>query len=229
MVHRRHGMSACDFALNKCSRMGQHRLMTFDPRLMRSGSSGFLDGKMLVAMPGMRDERFSRSVIYVCAHSSEGAMGLVINQPVRHIGFEELLDQLGIVPASTDRRALLGEPIRVLNGGPVESGRGFVLHTGDVFIDNSTLAIEDNICLTATLDILRSIAQGEGPEQAVLALGYAGWGAGQLEQEINANGWLHCDADPGIVFDGQADTKYERALRKIGIEPGMLSNEAGHA
>jgi len=204
------------------------QLMIFDPRQMRTPSDGFLDGKILVAMPTMRDERFSRSVIYVCAHSSEGAMGLVINQPVRNIGFHELMEQLGIVKAAGDL-GQRGEAIRVLNGGPVESGRGFVLHTNDVFIDNSTLAIEDNICLTATLDILRSIAQGEGPQQALLALGYAGWGAGQLEQEINANGWLHCDADPAIVFDAEVDTKYARALRKIGIEPDMLSSEAGHA
>jgi len=203
--------------------------MILDTRQMRAGSDGFLDGKILVAMPTMRDERFFKSVIYVCAHSAEGAMGLVINQPVRNIGFQELMQQLGIVRSAKEIKAPRGEPIRVLNGGPVESGRGFVLHTDDVFIDNSTLAIEDNICLTATLDILRSITQGEGPAKALLALGYAGWGAGQLEQEINANGWLHCDADPAIVFDAEVDTKYARALRKIGIEPGMLSSEAGHA
>jgi putative transcriptional regulator len=157
------------------------------------------------------------------------AMGLVVNQPVRHIKFPQLLQQLGIVQSASEIKPLRGDRIQVVNGGPVESGRGFVLHTNDVVIDNSTLRIEDNICLTATLDILRSIAVGEGPAKAILALGYAGWGAGQLEQEINSNGWLHCDADSAIVFDAEVDTKYARALRKIGIEPGMLSSEAGHA
>ncbi|MDQ0391548.1 YqgE/AlgH family protein [Labrys monachus] len=192
-------------------------------------SEGFLDGKILVAMPTMADERFARSVIYVCAHSAEGAMGIVVNQPARNIKFPDLLKQLGVIETPADMRAPRGAPIRIVNGGPVESGRGFVLHTNDVFIDDSTMPIEDNICLTATLDILRSIALGEGPEQALLALGYATWGAGQLEREIHANGWLHCEADPDIVFDDQTDTKYDRALRKIGIEPGMLSSDAGHA
>ena len=153
----------------------------------------------------------------------------MINQPVRNIGFQELMQQLGIVRSAKEIKAPRGEPIRVLNGGPVESGRGFVLHTDDVFIDNSTLAIEDNICLTATLDILRSITQGEGPAKALLALGYAGWGAGQLESEIQANGWLHCAADPALLFDDGIDTKYNRALHKIGIDPAFLSSQAGHA
>ena len=194
-----------------------------------AGPRGFLDGKILIATPAMRDERFARAVIYVCAHSSEGAMGIVVNQPAKNIKFTDLLQQLGVVNSASDLKKARSSAIRVLNGGPVESGRGFVLHTNDVFIQNSTLPIEDNICLTATLDILRTIASGEGPEQAFLALGYAGWGAGQLEQEIHANGWLHCDADPDIVFDGAADTKYDRALLKIGVTPGMLSSEAGHA
>jgi len=192
-------------------------------------SEGFLDGKILVAMPSMMDERFARSVIYICAHSAEGAMGIVVNQPARNIKFPDLLKQLGVIQEPSDMRAPRGAPIRIVNGGPVESGRGFVLHTNDVFIDDSTMPIEDNICLTATLDILRSIALGEGPEQALLALGYATWGAGQLEREIHANGWLHCEADPDIVFDDKTETKYDRALRKIGIEPGMLSSDAGHA
>jgi putative transcriptional regulator len=201
------------------------------PDFLNQGSAprGFLDGKILIASPSMRDERFTRAVIYICAHSSEGAMGIVVNQPARNIKFADLLQQLGIVTSPADIKRPRGAAIRVLNGGPVESGRGFVLHTNDVFIHNSTLPIEDNICLTATLDILRSIASGEGPEQALLALGYAGWGAGQLEQEIQANGWLHCDSDTDILFDGAAETKYERALLKIGVTPGMLSSEAGHA
>jgi putative transcriptional regulator len=203
--------------------------MTPDFLNVGAGPRGFLDGKILIATPAMRDERFARAVIYVCAHSPEGAMGIVVNQPAKNIKFADLLQQLGVVSSPADIKRPRGQIIRVLNGGPVESGRGFVLHTNDVFIHNSTLPIEDNICLTATLDILRTIASGEGPEQALLALGYAGWGAGQLEQEIHANGWLHCDADEEIVFDAEAETKYERALRKIGVTPGMLSSEAGHA
>nr|WP_307730351.1 YqgE/AlgH family protein [Alsobacter ponti] len=190
--------------------------------------SGFLDGQLLLAMPGMPDERFSRAVIYVCAHSPEGAMGLIINQPAPNIEFPALLEQLEITPKSI-RLPASAEHFPVLRGGPVETGRGFVLHSSDFFIDRSTLPIDEGICLTATIDILRAIANGEGPRQAVLALGYAGWGAGQLESEMHENGWLHCPPDPDLVFDGRFDTKYDRALRKIGIDPAMLSTEAGHA
>jgi putative transcriptional regulator len=217
------------FRLNKALVMLHHPRMKLGGSNVSGEERGFLDGKMLIATPSMRDERFARSVIYLCAHSSEGAMGIVVNQPARHIKFADLLQQLGVIASPTEMKKKRGAAIRVMNGGPVESGRGFVLHTSDVFIENSTLPIEDNICLTATLDILRTIASGDGPEQALLALGYAGWPAGQLEQEIHANGWLHCDADQQIVFDAEAETKYERALRKIGISPGMLSSEAGHA
>jgi putative transcriptional regulator len=117
----------------------------------------------------------------------------------------------------------------VLKGGPVETGRGFVLHTADFFIENSTLPIDDGICLTATLDILKAIARGDGPASAVLALGYAGWAPGQLETEITSNGWLHCPADSELIFGSDTEAKYQRALRKIGIDLGMLSSEAGHA
>ncbi len=191
---------------------------------------GYLDGQMLIAMPTMRDERFARSVIYVCAHSTEGAMGIVVNQPAGNISFPDLLVQLDIIPA--DQVIRLPETagtVKVLKGGPVETGRGFVLHSSDFFIEDSTLPIDDGVCLTATLDILKAIAQGAGPESAVLALGYAGWAAGQLESEIQDNGWLHCSADPDLIFGDDVDNKYERALRKIGIDPGMLSSEAGHA
>jgi putative transcriptional regulator len=119
--------------------------------------------------------------------------------------------------------------VKVLKGGPVETGRGFVLHSADFFIENSTLPIDEGICLTATLDILKAIARGNGPASAILALGYAGWAPGQLEQEIQQNGWLHCAADPELIFGGDTDTKYEKALRKIGIDLGMLSSESGHA
>jgi putative transcriptional regulator len=190
----------------------------------------FLDGQMLVAMPGMRDERFSRAVIYLCAHSSEGAMGIIVNQPASHINFPDLLVQLDVIPeAELIRLPSRAGQVKVLKGGPVETGRGFVLHSADFFIENSTLPIDTGICLTATLDILKAIANGGGPESAVLALGYAGWAPGQLENEIQQNGWLHCPADRALIFDADAGSKYELALRKIGIHPGMLSSDAGHA
>ena len=193
-------------------------------------SPGFLDGQLLVAMPGMPDGRFSRAVIYLCAHSPEGAMGLVINQPSPEIEFPSLLEQLEIIPAGGGiKLPRQAETFPVLKGGPVETGRGFVLHSSDFVIDKSTLPIDHGICLTATVDILRAIASGRGPHNAILALGYAGWGAGQLESEIHDNGWLHCEPDFDLVFDAGFETKYERALRKIGIDPGMLSSEAGHA
>lgn len=191
---------------------------------------GYLDGQMLIAMPTMGDERFSRSLIYVCAHSTEGAMGIVVNQAAGHINFPDLLVQLEVIPA-TDRIQLPShaESLRVLKGGPVETGRGFVLHSSDFFIENSTLPIDEGVCLTATLDILKAIARGKGPASAVLALGYAGWAPGQLENEIQQNGWLHCTADPELIFGPDIETKYDKALLKLGVAPGMLSSEAGHA
>ncbi len=191
---------------------------------------GFLDGQMLIATPTMLDERFARSVIYMCAHSSEGAMGIVVNQPAPHISFADLLVKLDVIPADDlIRLPSRAGDVKVLRGGPVETERGFVLHTADYFIENSTLPIDEGVCLTATLDILKAIARGKGPESAVLALGYAGWAAGQLEQEIQSNGWLHCAADPELIFGLDIETKYDRALKKIGIHPGMLSSEVGHA
>ena len=184
---------------------------------------GYLDGQMLIAMPAMNDERFSRAVIYVCAHSTEGAMGIVVNQPAANIKFPDLLVQLDVIPAA-ERIQLpnAADAVKVLKGG-------FVLHSADFFIENSTLPIDDGICLTATLDILKAIAHGSGPETAILALGYAGWAPGQLEQEIQQNGWLHCAADPELIFGGDTSGKYDKALRKIGIDLSHLSNEAGHA
>jgi putative transcriptional regulator len=191
---------------------------------------GYLDGQILVAMPTIRDDRFSRTVIYLCAHSSEGAMGIVINQPAPHIDFGDLLVQLEVIPDNKlIELPLRAGEVKVLKGGPVETGRGFVLHSADFFIENSTLPIDNGICLTATLDILKAIARGQGPESAVLALGYAGWAPGQLESEIHANGWLNCDADPELVFSTRVELKYESALRKIGIDPAKLSSDAGHA
>jgi putative transcriptional regulator len=191
---------------------------------------GYLDGQLLIAMPVMSDPRFARSVIYVCAHSEDGAMGLVINQRAQHISFPDLLQRLGIVPSIPDEE--LSNDVRSMSihvGGPVETGRGFVLHSSDYFANDSTLPIEDGVCLTATIDILKAIAAGHGPHHAILALGYAGWSPGQLESEIQANGWLNCPADLDLIFDPDLDTKYMRALAKIGIDPSHLVNDAGHA
>jgi putative transcriptional regulator len=184
----------------------------------------YLDGQLLIAMPVMGDPRFERSVIYLCAHSAEGAMGIIVNRPAGSIDFPGLLVQLDII-----KKAENAETLKVLKGGPVETGRGFVLHSSDFFIQDATLRIDHEICLTATVDILKAIAKGAGPKHAILALGYAGWAAGQLESEIQDNGWLHCDADPDLIFGRDVEEKYNRALRKIGIDVGMLSNEAGHA
>jgi len=190
----------------------------------------FLDGQLLIAMPTTQDPRFSRSVIYLCAHSSGGAMGIVINQLASNITFSDLLVQLDIV--GEGEQILVSDPnieMRVHRGGPVETGRGFVLHSPDYFVENSTLPIDGGIYLTATLEILKAIAGGDGPRDALLALGYAGWGPGQLEDEIQANGWLTCDAPPELVFDQQLDEKYERAIATLGFDLSMLSTEAGRA
>jgi putative transcriptional regulator len=191
---------------------------------------GSLEGQMLIAMPTLREGPFARAVVYLCAHREDGAMGIIVNQKADSIDFPELLVQLDVVKAdeSIGLPPRAGE-VRVLRGGPVEKGRGFVLHSSDYLSNDSTVSVGDGICLTATLDILRAIATGGGPERAVLALGYAGWSSGQLESEILANGWLNCPADPGIVFDADYDSKYDRALAKIGVDVAMLSSEAGHA
>lgn len=196
----------------------------------RVGGRGYLDGQCLIAMPGMSDARFARSVIYLCAHSEDGAMGIIVNKAAPDTRFPELLVQLEVIPADQAiRLPSQAEKIKVLRGGPVETKRGFVLHSADFFLESATLPIDDGICLTATLDILRAIAVGTGPENAVLALGYAGWGAGQLEAEIQSNGWLHCEADRDLLFDDGLDTKYARALGKLGIDQAFLSKDAGHA
>jgi putative transcriptional regulator len=157
-------------------------------------------------------------------------MGIVVNQPAPNISFPDLLVQLDVIPAAD----LIQLPstvggVKVLKGGPVDTQRGFVLHSSDFFIENSTLPIDEGICLTATLDILKAIAHGSGPRSAILALGYAGWAPGQLENEIQHNGWLHCAADPELIFGSDTEGKYTLALRKLGIDLGMLSSEAGHA
>ncbi|QXX74445.1 hypothetical protein MHY1_01257 [Methylovirgula sp. HY1] len=196
----------------------------------KDGRDGYLDGQLLLAMPGMPDDRFARSVIYMCAHSDEGAMGIIINRAAPSVNFSELLVQLEVIaPDEAIRLPSKAGAVPVLKGGPVETGRGFVLHTNDFFIDNSTLPIDTVVSLTATVDILRAIASGAGPGQAVLALGYAGWSPGQLEEELQQNGWLTCPADASLIFDTPLESKYDCALRKLGIDPSFLSTDFGHA
>jgi putative transcriptional regulator len=198
----------------------------------RNGENGgYLDGQFLIAMPSMSDRRFARAVIYMCAHSTQGAMGLIVNQRASHISFPELLEKLSIGSGTKSGAIVRSRAIDmdVHVGGPVDTGLGFVLHSSDYFAEDSTLPINEDVSLTATVEILRAIAGGTGPNRAILALGYAGWRAGQLEDEIQANGWLHCPADLDLLFDRNLDQKYERALSKIGINPSHLVNEAGHA
>jgi putative transcriptional regulator len=182
---------------------------------------GYLTGQFLVAMPTMEDPRFERTVIYMCAHSSAGALGLVINRLAEHISFTELLTQLGIAAAPS-------QEIRVHMGGPVEQARGFVLHSAD-YVRETTLVVSEKIALTASMDVLAAIAAGNGPRRSLLALGYAGWAAGQLESEIQANGWLQAPADEDLLFGSNLDNKWHRAMRKIGLDVSALSSAAGHA
>lgn len=187
-----------------------------------------LEGHFLIAMPGMEDERFARSVIYICAHSPKGAMGFIINK-AQEISFAALLTQLGIVADEDEiRLPAKGREVSVCMGGPVERGRGFVLHSDD-YDSESTVAVTDRVSLTPTLDILKAISAGVGPSTAIMALGYAGWGEGQLEAEIAANGWLTCEADFGVMFAPELDDKYSRALALLGVDPAFLNSEVGHA
>ena len=187
-----------------------------------SQDGSYVTGQLLIAMPGMRDERFAKSVIYMCAHSEEGAMGLVLNQRLDALTFAELISQLEL-----DEKHL-SKDVPVHFGGPVESGRGFVLHTSD-YQQDATLEVVNGVALTATVEILKAIAQGKGPQKSLLALGYAGWGPGQLDMEIRANGWLQVPSDSEIIFDIEPDTKWERAIQRLGIDPRMLSDDVGHA
>lgn len=181
-----------------------------------------LSGKLLVAMPGMGDPRFENAVVYVCAHTEEGAMGLVVNKPAPEIRFKDLLGQLQ-VEADAPR------DLRVHIGGPVEHGRGFVLHSSDYHSEHGTLEVDENTSMTGTTDVLRELAHGNGPKASLLALGYSGWGPLQLEEEIGQNGWLTCDARDDIVFGRANDLKWSAALKHMGINPLTLSSEAGHA
>lgn len=182
----------------------------------------YLTGNLLIAMPGMPDPRFAESVIYMCAHSEEGAMGLIINRLADSIDFEELLSQLDIGEGPCSRAV----PVHI--GGPVETGRGFVLHSDDYRCEG-TMEVAGHIALSASVEVLREISSGRGPERCLLALGYAGWGPGQLEQEIQDNGWLNVDADDGLVFDSDVAGKWAGAVAKIGIDPAKLASSFGRA
>ena len=182
-----------------------------------------LTGQLLVAMPQMSDPRFARSVVYVCTHSDEdGAMGLVVNKLLASLTMDELMTHLNLEATRLNQ----ARPVHF--GGPVEPGRGFVLHTPD-YREEATLSIGDEFAVTATLDILRAIGRGDGPQRNILALGYAGWAPGQLDAEIQANGWLCVPADAELVFDEDTDGKWQRALAKLGVDLTMLSTDAGHA
>lgn len=185
-------------------------------------NDGYLGGQILIAMPSLRDPNFARSVICLCAHSPEGAMGIVLNQPIEALSFDELLKQLELEPVPPQRR------IRLHQGGPVEGGRGFVLHTTDWSSDGS-LHVSGEVALTASVDILKAIAGGGGPRLGLLALGYASWGPGQLEDEIQANSWLSVPADEGLLFDEDAADKWRQALARLKVDPLLLSGVAGRA
>ena len=181
-----------------------------------------LGGKLLVAMPGMGDPRFEHSVVAMCSHTPEGAMGLIVNKPLPAPDLGDLLGQIGIAAPRSDRKAA---PLYF--GGPVETGRGFVLHSADWFA--ATMPVGEGLAMTATRDILEEWAAGRGPAQALLMLGYAGWGPGQIEQEILDNGWLVAEGNAALALDGDHATKWTRALGTMGIDPRTLSAAAGHA
>lgn len=187
-------------------------------------SGNYLTGRILLAMPGMTDPRFHRAVVFMCAHDKGGAMGLVVNHALPGLDMSQLLEHMELLPE--DGKGAPEAP--VLSGGPVETARGFILHTGD-FKQGDTVKISEGFCVTGTIDALRAIATGEGPEKMLFILGYAGWSAGQLDEEIRQNAWLITEADPDLIFSGGADDKWERAIRKLGVDPAMLSGESGRA
>lgn len=181
-----------------------------------------LTGQLLIAMPGMDDQRFAHSVILLCAHTQEGAMGIVLNQPLAKPSFDALLKQLDVSPVPPARQ------IQLCKGGPVDHGRGFVLHTSDWTCDSS-LVVDDNLALTASLDVLQEIASGGGPREGLLALGYAHWGPGQLDREMGENVWLSAPNKLDVLFDHEYETKWRRALGILRIDPLLLSGVAGRA
>lgn len=187
-----------------------------------SDGTQFLDGQILIAMPGMQDPRFARALVYMCAHSEEGAMGLIVNKCADDLVWTDLFEKLDI-----SVKADLG-PKPVHYGGPVETGRGFVLHTPDYHSGEATLTVDDATSMTTTVDILQALAAGDGPGRAIVTLGYSGWAAGQLESELKMNGWLCCEPDADLIFGDDNDAKWDRALAKIGVDPRLLG-AGGHA
>lgn len=190
--------------------------------IRNSSDSGYLAGQFLVAMPSMGDPRFEKTVIYLCAHSEDGAMGLIVNQPLEELKFPDILEQMGIESTPVCDR------ITVHCGGPVESARGFVLHSSDYQMDG-TMVVDETVALSATTEVLKAIAYGAGPKKCMMALGYAGWGAGQLDDEIMNNAWLNVPADGELLWSFDDNAKWDRALGKLGISPAMLVGDAGHA
>lgn len=182
-----------------------------------------LIGKLLVAMPGIGDDRFNRAVILLCAHSDEYSMGLVINDPMDDLTVPDLFDQLEI-----EQDIKLPED-PVLNGGPVGTDRGFVLHSTDYYSDGATLQVTDDLCMTATRDVLQAMATGTSPRKSILSLGYAGWGPGQLEYELGQNAWIVSHPDTGLIFGDAFERKWEASLERIGIDPAFLHVQGGHA
>ena len=199
-------------------------MMATDDTETDDTGDGYLTGQLLIAMPSMRDPRFARTVIYLCVHNADGAMGLVLNRLIGAISFNDLLEELDVDPTTVDRNHLPS----IHFGGPVETGRGFVLHSTD-YLGADSVQVNDQIALTATTEILKDIAVGNGPANRLLALGYAGWGAGQLDSEIQENAWLSVSADNALVFDSAYDDKWDQALAKLGIDASLLSSDAGHA
>lgn len=185
---------------------------------------GYLAGQILIAMPSMSDPRFARTVIYLCAHNADGAMGLVLNRVISSITFGDLLEELKVEEPAPGEES---SPA-IHFGGPVETGRGFVLHSSD-YVGPDSMPLSEKLALTATVDVLKAIATGTGPRRHLLALGYAGWGPGQLDGELHENAWLSVEADPDLVFGDDLDEKWERALAKLGISASLLSTDAGHA
>ncbi len=210
------------------ARLAGGRWQRHIPSMARKGKSAaikagdYLTGHLLIAMPGMGDPRFAQSVVCLCNHSAEGAMGLMVNRPIEGLPFDKLLKQLGLKPVPSQRQ------IRLVSGGPVEAGRGFVLHTDDWSAEGS-LTFGEGLALTASVDILSAIAGGGGPRQGLLALGYAGWAPGQLEEEIQRNSWLSVPADEALLFQEDASTAWQAALAKLKVHPAWLSSAAGHA
>ena len=192
----------------------------------KSTGAEFLDGQILIAMPGMQDPRFHRSLVYLCAHSADGAMGLIVNKRADDLKLKDLFGKLGI-PIGDGPSGIARKPVHY--GGPVEMGRGFVLHSSDYHSDDATMQVDDGTSITATLDILHAMATDRGPDRAIIALGYASWAPGQLEAELQANGWLACPADEGLLFGTDEDSKWDKALAKIGVHPAMLSSTGGRA